>query len=121
MDFPLLESCPVGKCLSERGKRMFMPQGIIYWAGRGREEAEYNATIGSARGPESDVAPGAPSEQSVYYLPALTSKFSTPPRDVVSYAPVLGVPRFRDAWKGWVLGKCPGVDPEHISRPAVIP
>ncbi|GAB4322640.1 MAG: aminotransferase class I/II-fold pyridoxal phosphate-dependent enzyme [Promethearchaeota archaeon] len=122
MEFELLKRTPVWRALSERGKRMFLPQGIFYWAGRAKREAEINATIGSAGGLLREVDPAAPSDASgVYYLPVLTNRFGLPSQAVVPYAPIAGLPAFRGVWKDWLLEKCPDLDPSLVSSPVVVP
>lgn len=121
MEFPLLAKTPIWPALSKRGQRIFLPQGIFYWAGRARNESEYNATIGSAKGPENDVSASAGTDFATYYLPKLTEMLPLPPNQIVSYAPIAGVPAFRGQWKRWVLEKCPVDRADLVGLPIVVP
>jgi len=108
-------------CLSEGGREQFLPPGIFHWSGRAKREADINATIGSAFGPASEI--GEEGAGTVFFLPTLAGAFADlKPDQVFSYAPILGVPAFRQAWRSWVLEKVEpsGRDLEPLmSSPAV--
>ncbi len=119
-----LNDCGLFDALSERGKAAYLPPGIFHWLGRAKKEAEINATIGSAFGPGDEIGvEGAAS--AVFYLPSLAGYFQgVKPGEVFSYAPILGVPAFRQAWRAWILEKLKpsGRDIDAlISKPAVAP
>lgn len=107
--------------LSEGGREQFLPPGIFHWSGRAKKEADINATIGSAFGAASEI--GEEGGNTVFYLPTLAAALpGLKPDQVFSYAPILGVGAFRDAWRSWILEKVKpsGRDIEAlISTPAV--
>ncbi|MHC4713685.1 MAG: aminotransferase class I/II-fold pyridoxal phosphate-dependent enzyme [Planctomycetota bacterium] len=104
-EWTALKECGIFECLSQTGKAAFLPPGIFYWAGRARNEAEVNASIGAAFGPVSEI--GVEGDGSgVFYLPTLAKEFANlPPAALFSYAPILGAGDFRSAWREWILEK----------------
>lgn len=106
MQFPALEACGLYPILSEAGRRVYLPQGIFHWSGRASEEADINATIGSATGRLSHLIPGAGDDNVVLHLPMFAKMFAElKPNAVFGYAKVLGLPNFRSAWKEYILKK----------------
>jgi aspartate/methionine/tyrosine aminotransferase len=105
MEFPLLQKTPLYRAFSHVGKRIFQPNGIFYWANRAKTEGRVNATIGSAFGPETDLIPSGREKDLVYYLPGLAKNITIEPERMASYAPVPGVPSFRDLWEQWIVHK----------------
>ena len=55
MDSKILENTPLYSAFSELGKRISLPQGIFYWSGRAKKEAELNGTIGAAYAYENNL------------------------------------------------------------------
>jgi aspartate/methionine/tyrosine aminotransferase len=107
------------------GKSISLPQGIFYWTGRAKKEAEINATIGSAYGPESEIVDGKPDKPVTFYLPSVHRWFGKlKSEETFPYAPVLGLPDLRAAWKEWILRKCADarqrIEP-CLTLPAVTP
>jgi aspartate/methionine/tyrosine aminotransferase len=102
----------------------FLPPGIFYWLGRAKKEATINATIGSAYGACAEI--GVPGEgHTTFYLPGLMQFFNElSPNEIFPYAPILGVPEFRAAWRAYILEKLKPSG-KHldalISNPAVAP
>jgi aspartate/methionine/tyrosine aminotransferase len=106
MEFDALKKSGLMNLLSSFGKAISLPQGIFYWTGRAKKEAEINATIGSAYGPESEIIDGAPGKPVTFYLPSVKAYFSKlKSEETFPYAPVLGLPDLRAAWREWVLRK----------------
>lgn len=106
MEFNALSKSGIGNLLSSLGRSIFLPQGIFYWTGRAKKEAEINATIGSACGPESDIVDGASDDVVTYYLPSLQASFGgMTSAETFPYAPILGLPELRKAWRDWILRK----------------
>lgn len=106
MEFPALASTGILPILSEAGKRIYLPQGIFHWSGRASEEADINATIGSATGRMSHLVPGGGDNEVVLHLPMFAKMFADlKPAAVFGYAKVLGLPAFRSAWKEYILRK----------------
>jgi aspartate/methionine/tyrosine aminotransferase len=105
MEFPTLSNTPINQALSVIGKRIYQPNGIFYWTGRAKKEAEINATIGTAVGPETDILPAGGSHKITYYLPDIKQYMSFPPERIASYAPIAGLPALREMWKKWIIHK----------------
>ncbi|MHA1511951.1 MAG: hypothetical protein ACTSRX_09560 [Promethearchaeota archaeon] len=105
MEFVTLKKTPVFKALSSLGKRIYQPNGIFFWTGRAKKEAEINATIGTAVGFESDIIENGRDKLLTYYLPELKQYINLPPEKFASYAPIAGLPTFRDLWEKWIIYK----------------
>ncbi len=105
MEFDALKNTPVFQSLSSLGKRIYQPNGIFYWTGRAKKEAEINATIGTAVGFESDIIEDGREKLLTYYLPELKQFINLPPEKFASYAPIAGIPKFRDLWENWIIYK----------------
>jgi len=125
MEFNTLKKSGITNLLSSFGKSIHLPQGIFYWLGRAKKEAEINATIGSARGPESEIVDGAPDTPVTFYLPSVQRSFAgLTSEQTVPYAPLLGLPDLRNAWREWILRKAgplrDRVEP-CLTLPAVTP
>lgn len=126
MEFKVIQNTPLHAAFSDLGKRIFMPEGIFYWAGRAKKEADINGTIGSAFGFEKDFIDGGSSEWVPCYVKEIKEFFTLPMRSVVPYAAVNGLPETREAWKNWIARKS-GLSEEtrlnrikkHITLPMV--
>jgi len=95
--------------LSEKGKRAFFPtRGILAQTAEAKGKA-LNATIGTAL---EDC--GATME-----LAAMGSQLAAGDGDIFSYAPNLGKPEIRNAWKKMLLKKNPLLREDGISTPVV--
>ncbi|QEE16083.2 aminotransferase class I/II-fold pyridoxal phosphate-dependent enzyme [Promethearchaeum syntrophicum] len=105
MEFETLKKTPVFEALSSIGKRIYQPNGIFYWTSRAKKEAEINATIGTAVGFESDIIEGGREKLLTYYLPELKQYINLSPEKFASYAPIAGLPTFRDLWEKWIIYK----------------
>lgn len=98
--------------LSDIGRRMYFPKGIIAQGGEAKKFARTaNGTIGTT---VINGEPAAlPSIQK--YAPDLTA------RELVAYAPTAGIPEIREAWKAKQIEKNPSLADKKISLPAVVP
>ncbi|MFX0101040.1 MAG: aminotransferase class I/II-fold pyridoxal phosphate-dependent enzyme [Candidatus Hodarchaeota archaeon] len=108
MDFPELQKIPLNDALSAFGKRIFLPQGIFYWAGMAKEKASINGTIGTAKGNELlELIKDGSDKRVTFYLKNIESLISSElDASVISgYAPIGGVPELRKKWKEWILEK----------------
>lgn len=104
-EWTALKDCGLYNTLSQKGKAAYLPQGIFYWFGRAKKEADINATIGSAFGPVEEIGLEGDA-QTVFYLPGLAGYFNDlKPAEIFAYAPIAGVPDFRAAWRNWILEK----------------
>jgi aspartate/methionine/tyrosine aminotransferase len=107
-----LEGTVAGYFLSPLGKELFFPRGIAMQAAEAKKHAtNFNATVGMAFNEGEPLI--LPTIQD--NLPRLT------PSEAVAYAPTPGDPRLRDVWKEGIIRKNPSIDPDHISRPIVVP
>ncbi|MCL2218350.1 MAG: aminotransferase class I/II-fold pyridoxal phosphate-dependent enzyme [Chitinispirillia bacterium] len=96
--------------LSERGKRIFFPtKGILAQTAEARGKA-INATIGTAL---EDCG-------KTMELPSVGAQISFEGDDIFSYAPNLGKPEIRKAWRKMMFRKNPGLkEGPGISTPVV--
>lgn len=108
-----LEGTVVSRLLSQLGKRMFFPKGIVAQSAEATAKAtRFNATIGMAVSQGNPIM--LPSLKKL--LPSLSSK------EAVSYAPTGGIPGLRKAWQDQILEKNPSLGgTESFSLPMVIP
>jgi aspartate/methionine/tyrosine aminotransferase len=100
------------RLLSDMGRRMYFPKGILSQSAEADEKAKrFNATIGMA------YEDGQPLILSAIQsgLPTLT------PTEAVAYAPTAGVPALRRRWKAEIEAKNPGLKGAAISLPVVVP
>jgi len=125
MEFDALKKSGITNLFSSLGRTIELPQGIFYWLGRAKKEAEINATIGSACGPEAEILEGGGKRSVTFYLPSLQPCFAgLTSEETFPYAPILGLPDLRTAWRAWILRKLadsrPRVEP-CLSLPALTP
>lgn len=121
MEFPELQQSGALAFFSDYGKSVFNPTGIFYWSGRAKAESKINATIGSARGREKDVFPNGGESKITLCIPSI--KESLPglgTEEIFPYAPEVGTPAFREAWKEWLLTKA-GNDRSRIEKNIMLP
>ncbi len=106
----ILELNPyVYEMLSEVGKRLFFPKGIIYQSAQAKEKAyKFNATIGMA------TEKGKP-----MFLPSIMKSINLPPERAITYAPSFGIPELRKKWKESLYKKNPSLKGKKISLPVV--
>ena len=76
--------------LSEVGKNLFFPKGILTQSAEAKEKAhKFNATIGMAT-----------EKGRTMYLPSVMTMLSGfEPEETLTYAPSFGIPSLRKAWK----------------------
>ena len=96
--------------LSEFGKRLYFPKGILAQSAEAKEKAKrYNATIGIAR------EGGKP-----MFLPSVMRFFNElTPAEVVTYAPATGRADFRRKWREELVRKNPSLVGKPFSLPIV--
>lgn len=100
------------RLLSDMGRRMYFPKGILSQSAEADEKAKvYNATIGMA------YEDGEP-----LILSAIRAGLPTlSPAEAVAYAPTAGVPALRKRWKAEILAKNPSLAGQSLSLPVVVP
>lgn len=107
-----LKGTTPGEMLSDLGKRIFFPRGIISQGGEAKKLGKIaNATIGTT------IIGGKPAIlDSVHkYAPELSAA------ELVAYAPTAGNPELRDAWKEQIFKKNPALRGKSISTPVLVP
>lgn len=107
-----LSGSVVDALMSDMGKRLYFPNGIISQGGEAAKDATFaNGTIGMA------VASGTPIELDSYKknMPSLT------PRETVAYAKTAGNPDLRALWKEKIIEKNPSLKDKQFSLPILVP
>ncbi len=96
--------------LSEFGRRIYFPKGILSQSAEAKEKASrFDATIGIAR------ENGKP-----MFLPSIMQHFpSLSPADALTYAPATGRPDLRAKWRDLLLAKNPSLADKSFSMPIV--
>src|SRR5512141_2407971 len=96
--------------LSDLGKNLFFPKGILTQSAEAKEKAhKFNATIGIA------TEKGGP-----MYLQCIQDKLSAfDPKDIYPYAPPAGKPELRALWREKMLRENPSQQGKHFSNPIV--
>jgi len=100
----------VYEMLSEVGKNLFFPKGILTQSAEAKEKAhKFNATIGMAT-----------EKGRTMYLPSVMRMLSgLEPEETLTYAPSFGIPTLRKAWKEALFEKNPSLGSSKISLPVV--
>lgn len=107
----VLDSTCVGGLLSNYGRRMYVPKGIIVQSAEAKKQASrFNATIGVAL-----------EEGSAMCLSSIKDFFSPSLKigEIFPYAPMGGVPALRSLWKERMFEKNPSMAGACISTPVV--
>ena len=107
-----LKGSIVDALLSDMGKRLYFPNGIIFQGGEAAKDAHLaNGTIGMA------VSNGTPIELDSYkkQFPSLN------PKETVAYAKTAGNPDFRKIWKEKIIEKNPLLKDKTFSLPILVP
>jgi phosphoenolpyruvate carboxykinase (GTP) len=104
------ENPNVGSMLSELGKRLYFPKGILAQSAEAKEKARrYDATIGIAR------ENGKP-----MFLPSVMRYFNElTPADALTYAPATGRADLRKQWREELIRKNPSLKGKSFSTPIV--
>ncbi|MDY6820288.1 MAG: aminotransferase class I/II-fold pyridoxal phosphate-dependent enzyme [Deferribacterota bacterium] len=104
------ENVNVFNMLSDLGKQLFMPKGILTQTAEAKEKAyKYNATIGIA------LEKKKPMYLDCIYEPLKIFK----PEDLFPYAPNTGKPELRKAWKEKMIKDNPSLKGKYLSLPLV--
>lgn len=101
-----------GELLSDLGKRIFFPKGIIAQGGEAKQFGTVaNATIGTT------LINGKPAvlDAVCKYAPELSAG------ELVAYSPTAGNPELRQLWKSRLFEKNPGLAGKNISLPVLVP
>jgi len=97
-------------CLSDIGKQIFYPTGILSQAAEAKNKTtRFNATIGVAM-----------ENREPMFLEATRSYFNhLKPSEIFTYAPPDGLPQLREAWKEKIVRNNPTLSEKKISLPVV--
>jgi aspartate/methionine/tyrosine aminotransferase len=104
------ENNHVYEMLSEVGKNLFFPKGILTQSAEAKEKAyRFNATIGMAT-----------ERGRTMYLPSVMSLLNgLEPEEALTYAPSFGIMPLRKMWKEHMIQKNPSLSSALISLPVV--
>jgi aspartate/methionine/tyrosine aminotransferase len=108
----VLDDTVAYRLLSDLGRRMYFPKGIVAQSGEAKSRAHrFNATVGMA------VEDGHPMilPSIAKHLPKLSAS------EAVGYAPTTGIPALREVWRSEMLRKNPSLPEGAISLPIVTP
>jgi aspartate/methionine/tyrosine aminotransferase len=108
----VLEGSVAGALLSDLGRRMYFPRGIVAQSAEAKKHARRaNATIGMA------LRQGRP-----VYLPVIRSLIpDLDPEEIFPYAPTQGIEKLREMWKKEIVQKNPDIGDASFSLPLVVP
>ena len=100
----------VYEMLSEVGKNLFFPKGILFQSAEAKEKAfKFNATIGMAT-----------EKGRTMYLPSIMASVSgLSPEQALTYAPSYGIMPLRQAWRDELYDKNPSLKGINVSIPIV--
>ncbi|MFW9951474.1 MAG: aminotransferase class I/II-fold pyridoxal phosphate-dependent enzyme [Candidatus Thorarchaeota archaeon] len=106
MNFDIIKKTPLYSAFSKVGKRVFLPQGIFYWADRAKNEAELIGTIGEAYAFEHDFIDESSSNWVPCYLEGVKDYLKNLAiDDLVPYSSIPGIKQLRQVWKDWIIEK----------------
>jgi len=105
MKFRIIQKTPLYNTFSDIGKRIFLPDGIFYWAKKAREEAELIGTLGAAYGFEKDFIDGGNEEWLPCYLKEITDYSMFTVKEIIPYTSIGGLKETREVWKKWIVQK----------------
>jgi aspartate/methionine/tyrosine aminotransferase len=107
-----LAGSAASRLLSDMGKRMYFPKGIVSQSAEADERAtRFNATIGMA------YEKGEP-----MILDSIRAGLPTlSPKEAVAYAPTAGAPALRRRWRAELDRKNPSLRGRECSLPVVVP
>lgn len=96
--------------LSDIGKNLFFPKGILSQGAEAKEKAhKINATIGIAK-----------EKGSTMLFPSIMDSIDCiPPEESLTYAPSFGIPALRKVWQDSLFQKNPSLAGKSISLPVV--
>jgi aspartate/methionine/tyrosine aminotransferase len=101
---------PVYDMLSEVGKKLFFPKGILSQSAEAKEKAtKFNATIGMAT-----------EKRRTMHLPSVMASLNgLTPEEALTYAPSFGIMPLRSVWREALYEKNPSLAGKKVSLPVV--
>jgi len=96
--------------LSEVGKNLYFPKGILTQSAEAKEKAKkFNATIGMA----------SEKGEVMHFSSVMSMLSGVTPEEAISYAPSYGIMPLRKVWKESIIEKNPSLKNKEISLPVV--
>jgi len=96
--------------LSEVGKNLYFPKGILTQSAEAKEKAKkFNATIGMA----------SEKGEVMHFSSVMSMLSGVTPDEAISYAPSYGIMPLRKAWKESIIEKNPSLKNKETSLPVV--
>ena len=96
--------------LSEVGKKLFFPKGILTQSAEAKEKAHrFNATVGMA----------TEKGRTMHLSSVMAMIDGLEPEESITYAPSFGIMPLREAWKKEIIEKNPSLVGKNISLPVV--
>lgn len=106
----VLEHTIAGDLLSDLGRRMYFPKGIVAQSAEAKQKAtRFNATVGMA----------TKGKEPLYLKSIYETMSGISASDAFTYAPTAGDPKLRAAWKELIYKKNPSLKNAEISLPVV--
>lgn len=104
------ENLYIYEMLSEVGKNLFFPKGILSQSAEAKQKAHrFNATIGMAT-----------ENGRTMFMPSVMQMINgLEPEESLTYAPSFGIPALREAWRKEIYEKNPSLAGKPISLPVV--
>ncbi len=101
---------PIHEMLSDVGRKLFFPKGILTQGAEAKEKAHrMNATVGIAT-----------EASGIMHLPSVMERIcDLAPENSITYAPSFGLPGLRQAWQQSLMQKNPSLAGKKISLPVV--
>ncbi|MBI4994571.1 aminotransferase class I/II-fold pyridoxal phosphate-dependent enzyme [Candidatus Peregrinibacteria bacterium] len=94
MTFDALNKTSIWNAFSSLGRDIYLPQGIFYWSGRAKAEAEINGTAGVAQDDDGTISHLAVAEQ----FAGQKIMERVPKANIFGYAPIEGLASLRQKW-----------------------
>ena len=106
----VIENKPVYRLLSDLGRRMYFPKGIISQSAEAKKDAyKYNATIGMAMEGGQTM-----------YIPSMRKLVNgLSAAEMFAYAPTAGLPELRQIWMMEMIRKNPSLVNKTVSMPVI--
>jgi aspartate/methionine/tyrosine aminotransferase len=96
--------------LSDVGKNLYFPKGILTQSAEAKEKAKkFNATIGMA----------SEKGEVMHFSSVMSILSGVTPEEAISYAPSYGIMPLRKVWKDSIIEKNPSLKSKEISIPVV--
>jgi aspartate/methionine/tyrosine aminotransferase len=106
-----LEGTIAGALLSDRGRRMYFPRGVVAQSAEAKKDAHrLNATVGIA----------TQGGQPLFLSPIRAQIPQLEPAEIFSYAPTAGLPELRQMWLQEMVEKNPSLKGRRTTLPAVV-